>query len=48
MEHCMALFNRIFTTRILAKIIFVLTAVIVMKEISLHYDFSWTAALAGN
>ncbi|HVX76451.1 MAG TPA: hypothetical protein VHB49_10000 [Bradyrhizobium sp.] len=44
----MALFNRIFTTRTLVKIIFVLTAVIVMKAISLHYDFSWTTALAGD
>jgi hypothetical protein len=48
MEHGMALFNRIFTTRILVKIVFVLTAVIVMKAISLHYDFSWTTALAGD
>ena len=44
----MALFNRIFTTRILVKIIFVLMAVIVMKAISLHYDFNWMAALAGD
>jgi len=48
MEHGMALFNKIFTTRILVKIIFVLTAVIVMKAISLHYDFSWMTALAGD
>ena len=44
----MALFNRIFTTRTLVKIIFVLTAVVVMKAISLHYDFSWATALAGD
>jgi hypothetical protein len=48
MEQCMALFNRIFTTRILVRVIFVLTAVIVMKAVSLHYDFSWTTALAGD
>jgi hypothetical protein len=44
----MTLFNRIFTTRILVKIIVVLTAVVVMKAISLHYDFNWTTALAGD
>ena len=44
----MALFNRVFTTRTLLKIILVLTAVIVMKSISLHYDFNWTSALAGD
>jgi hypothetical protein len=47
-EHRMTLFNRIFTTRTLMKIVFVLTAVVVMKAISLHYDFSWTTALAGD
>jgi hypothetical protein len=47
-EHRMTLFNRVFTTRILVKIIFVLTAMVVMKAISLHYDFSWTTALAGD
>jgi hypothetical protein len=44
----MTLFNRVFTTRTLVKIIFVLTAMIVMKTVSLHYDFSWTTALAGD
>jgi hypothetical protein len=44
----MALFNRIFTTRTLVKIIVVLTAVVVMKAVSLHYDFSWATALAGD
>jgi len=44
----MALFNKIFTTRILVKIIFVLMAVIVMKAISLHFGFSWMTALAGD
>ena len=45
-EHHMALLNRVFTTRTLLQIIFVLTATIMMKAISTHYDFSWAAALA--
>jgi hypothetical protein len=45
-EHHMALLNRVFTTRTLLQIIFVLTATIVMKVISTHYDFSWATALA--
>jgi hypothetical protein len=46
-EHHMALLNKIFTTRTLLQIIFVLTAAVMMKAASLHYDFSWAAALAG-
>lgn len=42
----MALLNRIFTTRTLLQIIFVLTATVMMKAISAHYDFSWATALA--
>jgi hypothetical protein len=42
----MALLNKIFTTRALVKIILVLTVVVAMKAASLHYDFSWAAALA--
>lgn len=42
----MALLIRIFTTRTLVQIICVLTAVLVMKAISSHYDFSWISALA--
>jgi hypothetical protein len=42
----MTLLNRVFTTRTLLQIIFVLTAVVVMKAASLHYDFSWATALA--
>jgi hypothetical protein len=42
----MALVNQIFTTRTLLQIIFVLTAAIVMKALSSHYDFSWATALA--
>jgi hypothetical protein len=46
MEHHMALFARIFTTRTLVQIIFVLTAAVMMKAMSSQYDFSWAAALA--
>jgi hypothetical protein len=42
----MTLLNKIFTTRVLVQIIFVLTAVVIMKAMSSHYDFSWAAALA--
>jgi len=37
---------KVFTTRTLVQIICVLTAVLVMKAISSHYDFSWISALA--
>ena len=42
----MALLSRVFTTRTLVQIIFVLTAVVMMKVMSSHYDFSWASALA--
>jgi hypothetical protein len=42
----MTLFARIFTTKTLLQIIFVLTAAVMMKAMSSHYDFSWAAALA--
>jgi hypothetical protein len=42
----MALFNKVFSTRTLLQIICVLGAVVVMKVLSAHYDFSWAAALA--
>ena len=45
-EHHMTLLSKIFTTRTLVQIIFVLTAMIVMKAMSSHYDFSWATALA--
>ena len=45
-EHHMTLLNRIFTTRTLLQIIFVLAATVIMKAASLHYDFSWASALA--
>ncbi|MDB5605270.1 MAG: hypothetical protein JWP25_2170 [Bradyrhizobium sp.] len=42
----MTLLSKIFTTRTLVQIIFVLTAVVVLKAMSAHYDFSWATALA--
>jgi hypothetical protein len=45
-EHDMKLFNKVFSTRTLFQIICVLGAVIVMKALSSHYDFSWATALA--
>jgi hypothetical protein len=44
----MKLFNKIFTTRTLMQIIFVLTAVVLMKGLSSHYDFNWATALAAD
>jgi hypothetical protein len=42
----MMLFNKIFSTRTLLQIICVLGAVVTMKVLSTHYDFSWAAAMA--
>jgi hypothetical protein len=42
----MALLSKVFTTRTLVQIILVLTAVVAMKAMSAHYDFSWATALA--
>jgi hypothetical protein len=42
----MARLSRVFTTRTLVQIIFVLTAAVMMKAMSSHYDFSWATALA--
>jgi hypothetical protein len=42
----MTLFNKIFLTRTLLQIICVLGAVVAMKALSVHYDFSWSTALA--
>jgi len=42
----MTLFNRVFSTRTLLQIIYILGAVVVMKVLSAHYDFSWATALA--
>ena len=44
-EHHMTL-SKVFTTRTLVQIIFVLAADVVMKAASSHYGFSWAAALA--
>jgi hypothetical protein len=44
----MNLFRKIFTTRTLVKIIFVLAAIVVMKGLSTHFDFSWATALAAD
>ena len=41
----MALISKVFTTRTLVQIIFVLTVMLVMKAISSHFDFSWAQAL---
>ena len=42
----MTLLARVFTTKTLLQIIFVLAATVMMKAISAHYDFSWVTALA--
>ena len=42
----MTLLARIFTTKTLLQIIVVLTATVMMKAMSAHYDFSWVTALA--
>jgi hypothetical protein len=44
--HHMTLLNKVFTTRTLLQIIFILTAMVIMKAASLHYGFSWASALA--
>ena len=42
----MTLFAKIFTTRTLLQIVFVLAATVMMKAIGTQYDFSWATALA--
>jgi hypothetical protein len=42
----MTLFNKIFSTRTLLQIICVQGAVVAMKALSVHYDFSWATAWA--
>jgi hypothetical protein len=44
----MIFLNKVFTTRTLVQIIFVLTMVVILKAASLHYDFSWATALAAD
>lgn len=43
----MRLFNKVFSTRTLLQIIYVLVAVVAMKLLSAHYDFSWATAVSG-
>ena len=42
----MTLFARIFTTKTLLRIVFVLAATVMMKALNAHFGFSWAAALA--
>jgi hypothetical protein len=42
----MTLFARIFTTRTLLQIVFVLAATVMMKALSAYFGFSWATALA--
>jgi hypothetical protein len=42
----MTLFSKVFSTRTLLQIISVLCAIVIMKALSAHYDFSWATALA--
>jgi hypothetical protein len=44
-EHHMTLFAKIFTTKTLLQIVFILAATVMMKAMSAHYDFSWATAL---
>ena len=42
----MTLLAKIFTTKTLLQIVFVLAATVMMKATSTHHDFSWVIALA--
>ena len=42
----MTLFAKIFTTKTLLRIVFVLAATVMMKALSAHFGFSWAVALA--
>ena len=44
-EHNLTLFAKVFTTRTLVRIVFVLLAAVIMKAASSHDGFSWIAAL---
>jgi hypothetical protein len=44
-EHHMTLFAKIFTTKTLLQIVFILATTVMMKAMSAHYDFSWATAL---
>ncbi len=41
----MTLLAKVFSTRTLMQIVVVLTATVVLKALSVHYDFSWAIAL---
>jgi hypothetical protein len=41
----MTLFAKIFTTKTLLQIVFILAVTVMMKAMSAHYDFSWATAL---
>jgi hypothetical protein len=45
-KRCMTLFLKVFSTRTLMQIITILTATVVMKALSVHYDANWATALA--
>jgi hypothetical protein len=45
-ESFMTLFAKVFSTRTLVQIVVVLTATLVLKALSIHYNFSWATALA--
>jgi hypothetical protein len=42
----MALFNKVFSTKVLLFIAYVLGGILFMKSLSAHYDFNWASALA--
>jgi hypothetical protein len=42
----MTLFSEVLSTRTLLQIVCVLAAVVALKALSIHYDFSWATALA--
>jgi hypothetical protein len=44
--NSMSLFNKMFDTRTLVKIIGALSALLVMKAVAAYLGFSWMAALA--
>ena len=47
MGNGMSLFDDMFDTRTLTRIIGALTALLIMKAINSYLGFSWMAALAG-
>jgi hypothetical protein len=41
----MTVFVKVFSTRTLMQIVIVLSTAVAMKALSVHYEFSWVAAL---